>query len=453
MKTKILFFIGFVIIVAFSYGQKPAITLTFTADHNGEHVPLNSIFIENITQGGDTVLYSPDSALVLDYTTGTDETWTTPEQGFFVSQNFPNPVADQTTIRLFLPASDRLQFTVSDIMGRIWINRNYRLKSGYHFFTFYPGMEQLYFLSVRTNDHIRTIKIINMKIGASASETCKFEYMSQSVIIDGFKAESSLNGFDFSLGDMLKFISSSALGERVITGEPLDDQTFYFHYTGDPCPGMPTVTDIEGNIYNTVQINDQCWMKENLKTTTYNSGTAIPNVTNAIEWSNLDSGAYVWYDHDSTWKDQYGALYNWLATDDPGGLCPTGWHIPTDEEWTALTDYIGGTGIPNANKLKSCSQVNSPLGGNCTTDEHPRWDADNANGNYGTDDYGFSALPGGNRSSSGTFDDIGTRGLWWSSTEFGIYNAKHRRLRNGYGGIDIGNHDMHFGLSVRCLKN
>ncbi len=112
---------------------------------------------------------------------------------------------------------------------------------------------------------------------------------------------------------------------------------------GNPCPGVPTVTDVDGNEYPTVLIGDQCWMKENLKTTKYNDGLPIPNVTDNIEWYWLTTGAYVWYENDNTWKEKYGAMYNWTAVDNPGGLCPTGWHVPTFNELTELRDYIGGT--------------------------------------------------------------------------------------------------------------
>ena len=111
-------------------------------------------------------------------------------------------------------------------------------------------------------------------------------------------------------------------------------------------------------------------MKENLKTTTYRNGTAIPNVTDENAWINLTTGAYVWYDNNISWKDLYGALYNWFATVDTNGLCPTGWHVPTDYEWTSLTDFIGGTGEPHGNELKSCRQDNSPLGGGCNQASH-----------------------------------------------------------------------------------
>lgn len=106
-----------------------------------------------------------------------------------------------------------------------------------------------------------------------------------------------------------------------------------------------TMTDQEGNVYKTITIGTQTWMAENLRTTTYNDGTVIPNVTDNDEWADLSTPAYCWYDNDSaTYAQTYGALYNWytVATD---SLCPTGWHVPTDAEWTILTDTLGGLTI------------------------------------------------------------------------------------------------------------
>jgi uncharacterized protein (TIGR02145 family) len=215
---------------------------------------------------------------------------------------------------------------------------------------------------------------------------------------------------------------------------------------------MPTVTDNDGNVYNTVLIGAQCWMKENLKTTTYSNGTSIPNVTDANAWYNLTSGAYVWYDNDISWKNSYGALYNWFTTVDPNGLCPTGWHVPTDEEWTDLTDYIGGTGAPYGNELKSCRQENSPLEGGCNTSVHPRWEF-YASSIYGTDDYGFSGLPGGDRNYSGGFSGIGNYGYWWSSTETSLSHAWSRYLNYGYGSMIVLYFNKQRGFSVRCLRD
>jgi len=201
-------------------------------------------------------------------------------------------------------------------------------------------------------------------------------------------------------------------------------------------------------------------MKENLKTTTYRNGTPIPNVTDDAAWGQLTTGAYVWYDNDMTWKSSYGALYNWYATENSNGLCPSGWHVPSDTEWTQLVDYVVNQGYPNifsdpngaGNAIKSCRQVNSPLGGNCNTTVHPRW---NSNSNhYGFDEFNFSSLPGGQRWHEGTFfENIGYDGLWWSSTNFNATSSYYRQSRVSMGNLMSGSAGNSSGFSVRCLKN
>jgi uncharacterized protein (TIGR02145 family) len=211
------------------------------------------------------------------------------------------------------------------------------------------------------------------------------------------------------------------------------------------------LSDVDGNTYNSVLVGNQCWIKENLKTTNYRNGTPIPHVTDSNTWSNLTSGAYVWYNNDINAKDSYGASYNWYAVIDPNGLCPTGWHVPDNNEWTALTTFIGGVSTPNGNELKSCRQVNSPLGGDCDTTEHPRWNEHSTQ--YGTDDFGFSALPGGYRQVNGSFDNLGNYGHWWSSTQHSSTNAWGRTLGYLYGYVAVNNYNKSFGFSVRCLRD
>ncbi|MCF8230447.1 MAG: T9SS type A sorting domain-containing protein [Bacteroidales bacterium] len=451
MKPKILLTVLLVVMIMGARAQKTTMTLTFTADDNGQYVPLNSILIENLTQGGDTTLYAPDTVLVLDYVTGMEEVSGFSGKGFFLFQNYPNPMEGKTTISLRLTENKNISITVSDIMGRELVHQDYQLERGSHSFTFLPGRESLYFLTALVDQQSNTIKMFNSPSIANGSGICKLKYKGQQSVIENYKSGNYQTNFVFNLGDQLKYTSSTALGERVITNSPTSDQTFYFHYTGNPCPDAPTVTDIDGNVYNTVQIGTQCWMKENLKTTTYRNGTAIPNITDDYAWSVLFSGAYAWYDNDISWKDSYGALYNWFATVDANGLCPTGWHVPTHDEWTALTDYIGGTSSPHGNELKSCRQVNSPLGGGCNTSEHPRWNE--LETHYGTDNYGFSGLPGGSRGDDGMFEDVGIFGLWWSSTEDSFNWARERGLGYFYGFVSVGLNDKQKGRSIRCLRD
>lgn len=210
--------------------------------------------------------------------------------------------------------------------------------------------------------------------------------------------------------------------------------------------------DIDGNSYNTVEIGNQCWMKENLKTTKYNNGTSIiyPGSSNST-WANNTTGAYAWYNNDIENKSTYGALYNWYAVNNFTELCPAGWHVPNNEDWTTLTDFIGGMGSPHGNELKSCRQINSPLGEGCNTTEHPRWIEHQTN--FGTDDYGFSGLPGGLRFSDGFFVDVGGGAFWWSYSQASGYYGWYLYLYYFDSIMVMDNYfDMNTGFSVRCVK-
>jgi uncharacterized protein (TIGR02145 family) len=197
------------------------------------------------------------------------------------------------------------------------------------------------------------------------------------------------------------------------------------------------VTDIDNNVYNTVTIGTQVWMKENLKTTRYNDGTAILNVTDGAIWSTLSAGAYCWYDNNAVkYKAEYGALYNWyvVASTNAKNVCPTGWHVPTDTEWTTLTTYLGGETVAGG-KLKETGTTHW---------ESPNTGATNASG--------FTALPGGNRLNDGSFDYVGQYGQWWSSTEYLANSAWTRDVGYYFKTLDRAYYLKPSGYSVRCIK-
>lgn len=205
-----------------------------------------------------------------------------------------------------------------------------------------------------------------------------------------------------------------------------------------------TVTDIDGNVYQTVKIGDQWWMAENLKVTRYSNGDVIPNVTNDDEWKNLNTGAYCVYDNDDSKIATYGLLYNWYAVNDSSNIAPEGWHVPTDAEWKELemylgmnqiqTDSTGYRGTDQGMKLKSTSNWNN-------------------NGN-GTNESGFSALPGGYHNHYyGPFDDIGIYGYWWSLTEFNSDNAWYRVLGWRDSAVGRVENNKRNGFSVRCVMD
>ena len=248
-----------------------------------------------------------------------------------------------------------------------------------------------------------------------------------------------------------------------------------------PCPGTPTVTDHEGNVYATVQIGEQCWMRDNLRTTTSPStGTYL--IPPAGTHSTYTGKQAFWYNNDSTTYApmNYGLLYNWNAAVDTfntaygetsvyissnyavsvsftghrRGICPAGWHLPSDAEWTQLTDYVGGQNEYTcdgntryiAKALASAEGWNSFFGAEC----YPGFQSVTANNATG-----FSAVPAGScdGSSFDSFDDAGNYASFWSSTEYSSYNAYFRTLK--YDGARVTRVDGSevVGYSVRCLRD
>jgi len=194
-----------------------------------------------------------------------------------------------------------------------------------------------------------------------------------------------------------------------------------------------TVKDIDGNVYKTVTIGTQTWMAENLKTTKLSDGTPIPLVSVYDEWQALSTPGYSWYENNATSKNSYGALYNWYAVN-TGKLCPSGWHAPSDGEWSALTNYYGVEEIAGGMlKEKGTTHWQDPNGG-------------------ATNEGGFTALPGGHRGFNGGYGDQGDFGYWWSSTESNATEAWYRII--GYRESNIQRLSFgrkNSGYSVRCV--
>ncbi|MBE0653750.1 MAG: fibrobacter succinogenes major paralogous domain-containing protein [Bacteroidales bacterium] len=195
-----------------------------------------------------------------------------------------------------------------------------------------------------------------------------------------------------------------------------------------------TVTDIDGNVYQTVTIGSQVWLKENLKTTRYRNGDPIPNVTDDAQWLSLSGGAYCNYDNISSNSATYGLLYNWDAVIDPRNICPAGWHIPSDTEWKTLIDNLGGEEVAGG-KLKEKGTAH--------------WISPNTDA---IDQYGFKALPAGYRL-GGTFQQPGYYATWWSRTEKNLADAWIITLINSKSKAYIEGAYKIDGHSVRCVRD
>jgi uncharacterized protein (TIGR02145 family) len=203
-----------------------------------------------------------------------------------------------------------------------------------------------------------------------------------------------------------------------------------------------TISDIDGNVYKTITIGNQVWMKENLKTTKYNDGKAIPLVKDDMVWKELTTPAFCWnYNDETANKNKYGALYNWYTVN-TNKLCPRGWHVPTNAEWTILTTYLGGESVAGG-KLKETGITH--------------WESPNTGA---TNEKGFTALPGGSRNYAGAFNYTGSNviffrsnGCWWSSTGLSDFNAYYRRLYNSLSEVYSSLSVKQFGYSIRCMKD
>jgi uncharacterized protein (TIGR02145 family) len=206
-----------------------------------------------------------------------------------------------------------------------------------------------------------------------------------------------------------------------------------------------TVRDIDGNVYRTVAIGNYKWMAQNLKTTRYNNGTILPNVAGNSAWSVLSCGAYCWYNDNESNANTYGALYNWYAVK-TGNLCPYGFRVPTDAEWKYLEGYVD-----------SLNGVDNPVWDKSGLRGHnagKRLKASSGwrSGGNGTDDFGFSALPAGERL-TGFNNTLGSSGFWWSSTEDTLSSAWYRCMIYSFDYVSRDTHPVKMGFSVRCIRD
>ena len=200
--------------------------------------------------------------------------------------------------------------------------------------------------------------------------------------------------------------------------------------------------DIEGNTYKTIKIGTQVWMAENLRTTQYRNGDPIPIVTSGTSWSSASfkSGAFCWYNNDETKEYTYGALYNWYAVTDKRNLAPEGWHIPSDEEWSTLVNFLGGESEAGG-KLKEIGTIH--------------WFSPNLGA---SNEYLFTLLPSGCREGSemqgtGSFWGINDKAYQWSSTQASSTQVWFRRVSKDGTDIFRASGSGQYGMSVRCVKD
>ncbi len=416
--------------------QKFTVDLTFTSEYNNQHLPIDSISIENLTQGADTMLYAPDTILSLECITGVIDK-PIENSNFFILQNYPNPFKDKTSLKICMNVEDNIRISIRDIMGREVAHFSDRLSTGKHNFTFYPASEKYYLLFAETNDHYQTIKMVNLN--HERRTTCTLEYDGLISGFEYFKSQVDSTCFGFNLGDQLRFIafaktSNTLSVSNIIIDSPITSQLYIFNFSeGIPCPNIPFVT-YENQVYTTVLIGDQCWFNENL-----NIGTKIDGIT--IMTDNDIIEKYCYDDLESN-CDQFGGLYQWnelmeySTIEGSQGICPDGWHVATDMEWFEMANYLDPTVTNPYLQSWQGTDIGIQLLQGGTS--------------------GFEALLSGYRKwDSGEFNYLNEKGLYWTST-INPYNTVHswyRLLEEDNPQIYKNGCDKSYGYAIRCIKD
>ena len=426
-----------------SYPQE--LEVSFTGVFDQSYILLDSIKIMNLSQDCDTVLVYPDTVLNL---VMVGVTPATPDlSGILMSETRPNPFSDIASFSVVLPMKDQLYLGVYDVAGRRVTEYHSFLPAGKNDFILQGGKSGWYVVKASCSSGSLSRKISCLGNGTKAME----------IISTGGRGYKNTAGkteinddFQFTIGDKLVYTgyvnTFTGVLESVLLDVPDISQVYTFQLASNiPCPGIPTV-DYEGQTYNTVQIFNQCWLKENL-----NAGIMILGGEDMTDNGIIEKYCFE-NEPDSCLK--YGGLYQWeemmqyTMQAGPQGICPPGWHVPSDEEYKQLwgaADSQYGYPDPEWNDIgymgyDADTNLKSQTGWNLNLN--------------GTDKHGFKALPGGSLHPDYGFIDAGDYSLYWTSSDtYTPDEAWFWSIDVVYGGLNLWQYNYQIGFSVRCLKD
>ena len=454
-----------------------SVTLNFTCrTTDGYWIKPDSITVENLSSGWTETLIYPDTLYVLNVWTGIENVETCHGASL---QTTPNPFNGTTTVNLQMPETGDVQVLISDINGRTIVEAPYydasttyydastgTMTAGTHRMRVSLRTPGIYMLTARVNGKTLSAKLVNT--GNGGKDAVEFNGIVEAPYYDASTTPKSAKGSSthpFQLGDRMRYVAyvGNTASEAVTQFQSQsEDITLVFSISqpvpGDavPCPGTPTVTDYDGNVYNTVQIGQQCWMKENLRTRHYANGDSIP----AAVGSYTSTPCYYNDATSSIPLAQRGYYYNWSAVmhgasgssanpSDVQGICPQGWHVPSDAEWTQLANYVGSHSqyVCDGDSTHIAKALASPT----------YWDSSSNSCTPGNDPStnnltGFSVVPMGLTNEPDFFYHVGSRAYFWSSTEYSLANhAWHYSMGYNTEGMGRGFVGESSGFSVRCV--
>ena len=462
--------------------QTDTVMLTFMGYYadNNQSVQLDSVKVQNMTRGWTEILYDPDYELILINGTGIQDRPST--NGFVLSQNMPNPFSGITFVNLSLAEPGDVTLVITDITGRIVETvHTPSLQPGNHKMRVTLSSTGIYFLTAWQRGQRASIKMLS---NGSSGQCSGIEYIGAAEHQNPFFAQQKKSSFKgeslhpFDSHDMMRYVGySTNTNNQTMYSATINKQLGRTSQTikllfseqnilgGTSCPNIPTVTDYDGNLYNTVQIGNQCWMRENLRTTHYADGTAISNGSPIDDEDTLSNTKPYYYVNpvlDTTrYSAQYGYYYNWPATVKDGvssaavpsgvqGICPQDWHVPSDEEWLGLINYVNNQSPLNcggsSNNIAKALAADTIFWIKCDDDCAP---GDTLSPN---NDSGFGAVPSGLYGDD-SFNGAGFGAYFWTTSGASAGYAYGRSmfyyrpdvLRIGYKRSN--------GFSVRCVRN
>ena len=481
MKKSILLFVLIYMAGMMTFAQ--TVNLTFTGrDANNQYVPLNSVRITNYSQSWQEDIYWPDTVLTMQYETGINDVETFHETSLQLSQNNPNPFEGTTYANLTMAEAGDVMVEITDVTGRLVGTKNLSTQSGIHQLRITLSTAGMYFLTARQNGHSTSIKMVNRGNGAADA----IEIMESVGANDYASIQTSQpkNGpkytttHPFQLGDQMEYVGFATINGHEVASAHVNQvqnvsETFVLAFDeaqnntdAHPCPGTPTVTDIDGNVYNTVMIGNQCWTRENMRATRYANGDTI-HFAMFYQESYLEPYYYN-YSNSNIPLEKRGYLYNWLAavhgldtsSSVPSGIqgiCPTGWHVPSWDEWDALRIYLGSV---DAYHCGSCVECIAPA--LCDT---IAWVGDSLYNCVPGQDLslnnatGFSAIPAGYHwGTDDGFSGSGTYTGFWSTTlspgsSFETGPRYGLLIRNYVANAAYSTYFKNYALSVRCIRD
>jgi len=443
MKLKYHLLTIFLLMISFIEvtSQNQSIEVSFSALNQFQYIEFDSILVRNMIYEKDTMLYGNDTVLILDYTIGLEEGQN--HSNTFKLTAYPNPFSNTTNIEFSLPDKDVVQIGIYDLLGRKECFFSRELSAGNHCLSFTAGNKKTYLLQANFKNESRSAKLLTVNNTKFQRASLVYTFISDD--LRHLKSLKQSRAFPFTPGDSLLIVGYTTMGESGILRMPVNSEYYKLQFASNiPCLDEATV-EYGGQIYHTIQIRSQCWLKENL-----NIGKMIAGIQESTNNDTIEK--YCW-DDDITFCTEYGGYYQWdemmqyVNEEASQGICPPGWHIPAEEEWKILAGMVDsqyGVGDIIWEYYTSCGfdvgeKLKSTYG----------WYL-NQNG---TDEYGFTGLPAGSRGTSGYFADITWGAYFWSSSCNENNTPWRRQL--AYENTFMGRtpRARSFGYSVRCIKD